>query len=119
DRDAYQWATAQEPRLDSRRRRVSGIHRSATESTIERPSYCPANAARALRISQAFFASAVRIAPQSFLLVFSPQYACPVFKYINSTSCPASLWRAMVPPQPHSGSPGCPPVTMTFSRLFV
>src|SRR3954464_8688117 len=25
----------------------------------------------------------------------------------------------MVPPQPYSGSPGCPPVTTTFNRAFV
>src|SRR5438093_3981547 len=32
-------------------------------------------------------------------------------KYSATTSCPRSAYRAIVPPQPDSGSSGCPPTT--------
>jgi hypothetical protein len=34
----------------------------------------------------------------------------PSFRYSNTTWWPSDVSRAMVPPQPYSGSPGCPPV---------
>src|SRR5579863_5706860 len=35
----------------------------------------------------------------------------PSFIYSSTTSWPIAVSRAIVPPQPYSGSPGCPPVT--------
>src|ERR1700689_2054001 len=71
---------------------------------------CPAYSGRTLSSSHAFFASAMRVSEEGG----GPP---PSFKKNSTTSCPICVSRAIVPPQPYSGSPGCPPQTTTLIFL--
>src|ERR1700689_403622 len=68
---------------------------------------CPAYSGRTLSSSHAFFASAMRVSEEGG----GPP---PSFKKNSTTSCPICASRAIVPPHPYSGSPGCPPQTTTL-----